>query len=331
MNPIAGIRDTGISHAFRNAVGWKGKWNRWFLNGAVHGEWETAGGRSYPGGRISRARFRVQQQVSCELGKGFGLLLSIRQEITGTQASPFMPGLELSRRGYKGKLSYISRINVYRKFRAPSLNDLYWSGAGNPDLKSESAWSTEAVFGMQFGRAFDFQIRGYWMRVNNWILWTPQQGGNWQPRNEWLVLSRGAEADIRWNVLHALVSRKWKLEINMSYAFNKADVKDAGGLTPLMYAPRHRLIAGMLLGWEGLWLRSWINVMSLRYTDRAGRESLPAVLIPHLEAGYLYTKGHFQIGGFFRCSNPGNTFYQEVVMRPMPGRMLEGGITFGYR
>jgi len=78
-------------------------------------------------------------------------------------------------------------------FKAPTFNDLYWPGAGNPDLKPETSRSTE--FGVRGAPGRDrWSVTAFQTELDNMINWAPDGGGIWRPSNVDSARIRGAEA-----------------------------------------------------------------------------------------------------------------------------------------
>ncbi len=62
-------------------------------------------------------------------------------------------------------------------FKAPTMNDLYWPGSGNPDLEPEKSKSFELSLRADYGDAF-WQINAYQTKVRNLISWSGTSPSN---------------------------------------------------------------------------------------------------------------------------------------------------------
>ena len=80
-------------------------------------------------------------------------------------------------------------IHLKRIFRLPTMNDLFWSPGGNPNLIPESGWDLKASFSLQ-NKYNIFKFEAFAGRLNNGIIWRPN-GLFWQPINEFLITRYG--------------------------------------------------------------------------------------------------------------------------------------------
>ncbi|PSL12216.1 vitamin B12 transporter [Marinobacterium halophilum] len=77
-------------------------------------------------------------------------------------------------------------------FNAPTFNDLYWPGSGNPDLQPEESDSWElGLSGDHAGVQWSANL--YQNDVENLIAWAPNSSGNWIPMNVNEARVRGLE------------------------------------------------------------------------------------------------------------------------------------------
>ena len=85
-------------------------------------------------------------------------------------------------------------------FRAPTFNDLYWPGSGNPNLKPEESRSFELSLRSDFNDVF-WQINGYQTKVENLIDWAEVTPGVWKPSNINRATLKGIEVELtrEWN------------------------------------------------------------------------------------------------------------------------------------
>jgi len=88
--------------------------------------------------------------------------------------------------GYQINDSWLVSLNRSTGFKAPSFNDLYWPGSGNPDVKPESITSNEILIRNQFSHdGFDgsVEVSFFDSEIENLIAWAPNASGAWQPSN----------------------------------------------------------------------------------------------------------------------------------------------------
>ncbi|WP_028868322.1 TonB-dependent receptor plug domain-containing protein [Psychromonas arctica] len=89
-------------------------------------------------------------------------------------------------------------INYKTSFTAPSYNDLYWPGSGNPDLESEEGEILELSLTHDFDTQYAYiplKLNFYTGSLDNKIQWAPISVGSWDwsPFNIGEVKIKGAE------------------------------------------------------------------------------------------------------------------------------------------
>ncbi|NLS13620.1 TonB-dependent receptor [Vibrio sp. SM6] len=97
-------------------------------------------------------------------------------------------------------------------FKAPTFNDLYWPGQGNPNLKPETSISHEV--GLRFYNALvDIELAAYQNDLDDMIAWAPiGENGLWLPANVEKARIRGVELEARFDtgsIAHT-VAAEWK-------------------------------------------------------------------------------------------------------------------------
>lgn len=84
--------------------------------------------------------------------------------------------------GYQFSDSWLASVNKSTGFKAPTFNDLYWPGAGNPDLEPETIDNIELLVRGK-GENSQLEISIFDSEVENLIDWAPNSNGVWQPFN----------------------------------------------------------------------------------------------------------------------------------------------------
>ena len=123
-----------------------------------------------------------------------------------------------------------SRLSWGTAFKAPSFNDLFWPGSGNPALKPEESESWEAGLRYSQGSLY-WDAAIHYSEVDNLIAWAPGDGGMWQPANIANARIRGAELET--GVHHG----PWKIAL----AASLVDAIDRDNGTELPRRPRETL------------------------------------------------------------------------------------------
>lgn len=75
------------------------------------------------------------------------------------------------------------RVSLGQAFRAPTLNDRYWPGAGNPELRPEIGRSLEVGLDYEPKPWLYLSGAGFGRKTHNLIAWIPDTAGRWRPVN----------------------------------------------------------------------------------------------------------------------------------------------------
>ena len=216
-----------------------------------------------------------------------------RQELGKKVKAPFSPSLGMEGPIYRG---LGMKANVSRNYRLPTLNELYWHPGGNPDIKPEQSWNTEASLLGEFwknapGRSLKFSASIFSSLVDDWILWTPE-GSLWHADNVQKVWARGLELDAGFKKGNA---GRWG-EISVSYTWTRSTNESASSGQELkgkqiIYTPVHRASAKAgitCFGWE---LRLYGNYTGQTFTTTDNSSSLPGYFLADLSAGKTFVAG----------------------------------------
>lgn len=84
--------------------------------------------------------------------------------------------------GYQFTNNWRANLSYGSAFKAPSFNDMYWPGAGNPDLKPETSENREASIHYETTTQH-ISLTYYHNDVHNLIEWAPAPSGWWIPSN----------------------------------------------------------------------------------------------------------------------------------------------------
>ncbi|OLQ81106.1 hypothetical protein BIT28_05920 [Photobacterium proteolyticum] len=159
-------------------------------------------------------------------------------------------------------------------FKAPTFNDLYYPGSGNPNLKPQESKSSEV--GVQGNHELvSWRVSFYDSEVDNMIIYYPP---TWIPENVDADI-KGVEFDAQFET--GIISH----ELSLGYA----DPKDSKGL---QLARRAKETAS----WKGSYFGDdWDSTLGLRYqgerySDPSNLEHLPGYVVWELAANYSVTE-----------------------------------------
>jgi iron complex outermembrane receptor protein len=241
----------------------------------------------------------------------------------------FVDGV-ISRRG-----NVTARASFSRNYRFPTLNDLYFLPGGNPDLKSEEAYTYDAGLSFRTAQRGRLSVGGSatWFdsHIDNWIIWLPTTKGFFSPGNVKKVHAYGVETKAD---LSLLLPRDWLIELSGSYSWTpsvnegeKMSDADQSVGKQLPYVPRHSASFTGRLSWRtwGL-LYKWCY-----YSERFTMSSNDYTLSGHLPE---YFMNNVTLEKSLTCrvadlslklavNNLFNEDYLSVLSRPMPGINFE--------
>ncbi len=201
--------------------------------------------------------FAVQASLRYDDNEAYG------EEVTGSLAL-----------GYDLDPYHTVRTSYGTSFKAPTFNQLYWPGFGNPDLKAETSETVELGVRGQYARWF-WDAALYQTDIDNLISW--QQMG--EPtinvpttRIRGVELSAGAEID------------DWTLSTALTYT--DPEDRSTGNRLPRRASQSLRFDVDRELGDWSLG-GSWI-AQSYRYDDAANQQRLPGFGLVNLRAGWQF-------------------------------------------
>ncbi|WP_159822381.1 TonB-dependent receptor domain-containing protein [Colwellia sp. 20A7] len=97
--------------------------------------------------------------------------------------------------GYQFNDDWLLSLSKGTGFKAPTFNDLYWPGSGNPLLKPEKVESSEILVRNQFNNG-SVELSFYDTEIENLIAWAPNADGDWQPANVDLATAKGVDLTV---------------------------------------------------------------------------------------------------------------------------------------
>jgi vitamin B12 transporter len=260
--------------------------------------------------------------------------LNLRQSFNPEYNIPFTPALGAEFILVDRPEHYLRiKTLLARGFRVPTLNEQYWQPGGNLNLEPEDSYSTEiGLLGKSTnGLNIYYELTGYRMWVDNWILWRPN-GSYWSPENIKHVDVYGIEASGSLKHKLATATIKWL----GNYAFTKSinrtglDQYDRSVNKQLAYVPIHRSTISAITEWH-----TWSFLVNAAYTGERfvtadNEESLPDYLLLNLRLVKSFKRGNYLISGHANINNILNTDYQSIVNKAMPGINFLLGFTISY-
>ncbi|RMG82995.1 MAG: TonB-dependent receptor, partial [Bacteroidetes bacterium] len=265
------------------------------------------------------AAFFVAWSRPSKNGKS-ALTVSARQAFSGQNRRPFTPAAGWT---WTPAPAWAFRAHIARSFRLPSLNDLYWTPGGNPELRPEAGWSEE--LGLTF-RPFKkdgapaFSTTFFNRLIKNQIIWLPGASGIWSPSNVGRVWSRGVENEVKGRVPAGGFFLDFSLRHDLVFSTNQTARfdQDATFGKQLIYVPKNRFSAYIELKMKWLDIFLSQNYTSKVYTLADNSEALPGWARTDAGLGISFHKIPARL--YFSVQNIWNKSYEVVRTYPMPGR-----------
>jgi iron complex outermembrane receptor protein len=272
---------------------------------------------------ISRNNTSLTVSAERKTGERFGTAILIREIIDNkTFLIPdFSAGVEFRLIPWEDYLIY---SNFSRNSRIATLNDLYWSPGGNPDLKNEYAYSYELGYRMSSETSSTLSLSTdvslFSSFIRNMIHWHPGEYSYWTADNLKSINASGAElfAAIKYSV------NRLSIRVNAGYTYtrsvsNDAENKDLKG-KQLIYIPENHANGVIQFGY-GIFYSSWITSFTgKRYISVDNSDFLPGYTLNNLVNGFKVSLERVSADINFRVDNLFNVNYQSIAYYPQPGR-----------
>lgn len=305
------------------------------LNAGVSNDYFLINSNNYQGIK-TRNQLSVFVGATSEITDRLALNAVVRKEITDKDLQPFLPSLGVDYHLLKNK-SLTLKAHISKNYHLPSLNDLYWSPGGNPELKPEDGFSAEGGVAYELKMKKHFSLKTemtyFYTHITNWILWQPDPVFRyWTPLNLKEVASQGVE----WNANMVFQFKQVILRFNATYAFTSAhnlkpiNQNDETTDKQLIYTPMHSYNAGLRAEWKQYFIAFSNHLTGKRYTNTSNSRYMPAYQLCDLSLGMFFpVKGQ----SFSVQLNVNNLFdidYQAIAWQPMPGRNMEIRLNYNF-
>ncbi len=220
------------------------------------------------------------------------------------------------------------RHNIYRTYRNPALNDLYWPAdsyaKGNPDLKPEDGFGTDMVIGYQRPGIVKASSSLYFNYLWNSISWSPS-GGLWRPENLGELIVIGSEHSVESDFSHYL---KLFASYNFCYTLVSSGENNPAGTVHFrddkraVYKPLHTLSFGANISWGSGSLNITGHFESERYTTILNVTKLDPVFT--MDIDFRQKVGIITLFASFK--NIFNNFSMSMEGYPAPNGSFVTGI-----
>ena len=264
--------------------------------------------------------------------------LRLQQELVDESFAPLIPTLGFTLTPFAANRLAL-KGSIYRNYKLPSLNDLYWANGGNPDLKPEHGRGKE--IGLDFSKPvkqityltkIHADATAYHGVYDNWIQWTPNATGTWEARNIKQVLTQGIEssAGTKWQF------GKLKVSLSVTYAYTQSkNLKSSSGLDAsegkqLIYVPFHQGSVSVSVRYAGYRLSYLHRHTGKRFVTRDHYKYLNGYDVASTGLGKTFQLNGIRLRSRISVRNLFDETYQELAWRPMPGRSFHLMIGFKF-
>jgi len=198
----------------------------------------------------------------------------------------------------------------------PTLNDLYWTPGGNPDLLPEQNRLGGLTWNKNWAKNLRSNMTLYYRRANNWIQWLPGDPGFWSPVNAYKGRSFGVNAELQKDF------NKY-FQVKGGYQFVRTFVLDESDVHyQAIYTPKHMWSIHGSYNVNKQWeLRLFGEFTSTRYVTMDHSVLLEPYFLGHAAIIYYAKNLPWTIG--VQVRNLFDVDYQGIKNRPMPGRQFE--------
>jgi iron complex outermembrane recepter protein len=222
-------------------------------------------------------------------------------------------------------------VSVASKTRFPTLNELYASKGGNPDLDSEKSINYTIGVNKSFGSTFAFEIAPFYHDISDRIsrdLPDPDPSNPYH--NTAKIKMLGVEANAMWTPLTDLA-------VNLGYSYTDAEDKSPGQVTDnVINIPKHTVNLRMNYTIPVIECRVDLNMiyLSSSYDQLPTAQRPTQAVIENGDYTVFNVKLSRQItenfDGYLRFNNIFDKNYETSVGYPAPGRSAWAGITYKY-
>lgn len=258
--------------------------------------------------------------------------ISIREELIDKTFAPFTYSLS-------NKFLVFTFLELYgnlsKTYNIPTFNDLYWIPGGDKTLIPEEGWSWD------LGTKFNYDIKNnhitaeftyFDVRLNDHIIWLPDENSDWSATNIEKLWSRGLESSLQYK----LKFHDFSTGIDLNYTYTKStyesnnDESSTNDGNQLIYIPKHKAFVGFSGSYKKFFLKFYNNYVGRRYIKKDNSNSIDPYYIADLSLGALINIRSIKFLMNFKIHNIWDTYYEVMSQYPMPQQYYSLSLTFNF-
>jgi vitamin B12 transporter len=282
---------------------------------------------------VKRWRVGSYAALRFEPDPSFVAAASLRLDaVSDIEGPQLLPQVSL---GYVPVEDVTLNVAYSRAFHFPTLNDLYWKGAGDLSLQPERANTGQVSLDWNpkwDNLAIRLTATGFYASIDNEILWVPFIGSLYRPINIFKVESRGIEFKVAAEVD---LWKNWAIHVEESYTLLRArDATpgsiDSGHEVPYS-SPTRSLFIATLDGDNFGTLSVLIRYRGHEYSTIGNLAKLPPVTVTDLTfSSREFALESFGVRASLSLLNWSDVQYEEAKGYPLPGRTFKFSIELNY-
>jgi iron complex outermembrane receptor protein len=232
-------------------------------------------------------------------------------------------------------MDFALKANAGRNFRSPTFNDLYWKEWGNPDIKPEYSFNSEAGIFYSFCSFIETtaEISFNYIEAKDKIVWMPQRNLTWKPFNIDKSVSKSASFTL---TLRKEFTGSFTLNINGGYVITESKKKSEtykGDPTYNKYVPYLPLNSARLnftAEYNFISLSLLYTYTGKRYSDFENKNT--ADVFNLIDGALSFSFRLYELNAKIKLAinNLSNTDYETISGYPMPLRYYNLTLSFNY-
>ena len=260
--------------------------------------------------------------------KDLTMVLAVRYGFAGEKTLPLLPSINTRWQPNRVVSFHGEGSRVYR---LPTLNDLYWSIGGNPDLRPENGWSASSGFTIQdaYGEiAWSIRSSLFYISLTDALTWLPDDQAYYRAMNMHTLVSKGLESsmNITWTKPAWTISATWNPTLVSSVITNTDPVFEHLTSRQLPYTPRlaHKGVVEVVH--RDISIRYLFQYNGYRFTTEDHGYFLPPYHVSDLLMSWRNKNRKTPLTLTFAVKNLFEEEYQVMAWRAMPGRSFQLGM-----